>query len=86
MQIEDTSDRMEPAPVTCYRALIACEHTEEGLSKRKGARSPPLGSEKATLSKAEGLATGDDQVIEDADVHQAQRFAQSAGYELVGLG
>jgi hypothetical protein len=41
-------------------------------------------SEKSPLCEAEHIAAGDNQVIEDADVHQLEGIAQPSGDELVG--
>ena len=50
-----------------------------------GARSLHI-LEKPRFREADGCAAGDDDVIEDADVDQGQRFAQAAAQDLIGLG
>jgi len=46
---------------------------------------PKRGLEQPPLGKRDGLAAGDDHVVQEPDVHQRQGVPQAAGDELVGV-
>ena len=43
------------------------------------------GSQKAAFGETDGLAAGDDQVVEDPDVDERQRLLEAPSDQLVGL-